>query len=339
MPKFTPTDYWKSVVLYGLNTATYKIALAHVLLDCASDGIATLTWDELSDSFLAKYLERIDPDDPMPQQGIAGRQTVLERIVGEYRTTSHDLEYAINEVGKNGFNDVIRRFHNLGRTGIPELEGMFYEFDFGKSLTIKDNLFGVCEERTQELSAELDARWSLLEGAFSISNSNYVLANDLRQIYLSDGEKRRDLTGNIAFLQGYQGNTCFYCREPIPANDIHVDHVLPWSVLRHDDVWNLVLAHSFCNMQKSDRIVGEHFLHKLIARNENIMGSNHPWKAKISAALGKTAKQRQLSTTEHYNNVCSIHNWNYWRGDANYSPDNDPFYSRLITVINNRGQA
>ena len=90
---------------------------------------------------------------------------------------------------------------------------------------------------------------------------------------------------------------------------------------------------------ESDRIVGEHFLHKLITRNENIMGSNHPWKAKISAALGKTAKQRQLSTTEHYNNVCSIHNWNYWRGDANYSPDNDPFYSRLITVINNRGQA
>ena len=337
--EFTSTDYWKSLVLYGLNTATYKIALANVLLDFANDGIATIAWEQLSESFFNKYLERLDSDAPLPQQGIVGRQTVMERIVNSYRVKTNDYELAISEVGAKGFNDVIRRFHNLGRAKIPELGNMFYEFDFGKSLTIKDSLFKVNEHQAGELLSELDARWSLLEGAFSISNSNYALANDLRQIYLSDGYSRRDLTGNISFLQGYQGNTCFYCRENIPEHDIHVDHVLPRAVIQHDEVWNLALAHSFCNLQKSDRIVGEHFIRKLVARNENIMGSNHPWKARISAALGATPTKRRQTTMEHYSNVCNILNWNYWGGHDNYSPNNDPFYSRLITVINNRGQA
>ena len=115
-----------------------------------------------------------------------------------------------------------------------------------------------------------------------------------------------------------------------------MDHVLPRAVIQHDEVWNLALAHSFCNLQKSDRIVGEHFIRKLVARNENIMGSNHPWKARISAALGATPTKRRQTTMEHYSNVCNILNWNYWGGNDNYSPNNDLFYSRLITVIKSR---
>jgi hypothetical protein len=29
---FTNNDYWRAVILYGLNTATYKIALAQCLI-------------------------------------------------------------------------------------------------------------------------------------------------------------------------------------------------------------------------------------------------------------------------------------------------------------------
>jgi FtsZ-binding cell division protein ZapB len=43
-------------------------------------------------------------------------------------------------------------------------------------------------------------------------------------------------------------------------------------------------------MSKSDKVVGNHFMEKLIQRNENIMGSNHPWKHKISSDLGRTKK-------------------------------------------------
>lgn len=86
---------------------------------------------------------------------------------------------------------------------------------------------------------------------------------------------------------------------------------------------------------QSFRLVGKHFIEKLIARNENIMGSNHPWKAKIAAALGSTPKQRAASLLKHYQNVSTVIGTNYWGGSASYNPATDPFYKKLITALNN----
>ena len=295
-----------------------------------------MAWEDLSQEFFDQYVARLSDPEPMPQQGNPGRLTVMERIVQRYNAGALDRGSAIQEVGERGFEDVIRRFHNLGRSKLPELSNMFYEFEFGKHIVITDALFSIQESRLGEVREELDARWSLLEGAFSISNSNYELSNELRKIYIESGSSRRDLTAMVPFLQGYQGNTCFYCSEPIISSDVQVDHVLPRQVVQHDDVWNLVLTHSFCNEHKLDRIVGEHFVTKLIARNENIMGSNHPWKHKISQTLGKTPALRATGTRLHYQNVREVLNWNYWGGTETFSPDTDPFFRRLITLLNNK---
>ena len=50
-----------------------------------------------------------------------------------------------------------------------------------------------------------------------------------RDIYLLKGHERKNLTTNIPFLSGYQGNICFYCGEPMTT--VHVDHVLARQVL------------------------------------------------------------------------------------------------------------
>jgi hypothetical protein len=260
----------------------------------------------------------------------------MERIVKLHVAGKLTRDQAIQEVGANAFGDVIRRFDNLGND--ESFKGMFYRFDFGKELILTDGLHRIAETDTTELEEELDARWSLLEGAFSIQQENFVLSNDLRLTYLENGYKRKNLTSNIPFLQGYQGNTCFYCGEPIPADDIHVDHVLPRQVLQHDEIWNLVLSHSFCNGQKSDRLVGDHYMRKLIARNENIIGSNHPWKRKIIAALGRTPDARRSTLQTHYDTVRSILGPFYWGGLPSYNSEYDPFYKRMITVLNNGGE-
>ena len=76
-------------------------------------------------------------------------------------------------------------------------------------------------------------------------------------------------------------------------------------------------------------------MEKLILRNENIMGSTHPWKSKISLELGKTKKLRASNLLKHYENVKSVLGNNYWSGASSYNPQNDDFYKRLITVLNN----
>ncbi|WP_024870574.1 HNH endonuclease [Tolumonas lignilytica] len=330
--QFTNEDYLKGIILFGLNAATYKMGLAKVLLAAAKEQKNQLFWDELSSEFFLLYKDRIATNQ-MPQQGIAHRQTAMERIVQQHSSGKLSASDAIEQVGVKGFIDVIPRFQTIG-TNKEIVKEYFYEFDYGKKLTLKDSLLNFTKGQLAELEAEIDARWGLLEGAFAINQKQFQLANDIREIYLYSGYERKPLTNNIPFLSGYQGNVCFYCGEPL-EEDIHVDHVLPRQVLHHDEIWNLVLSHSDCNLLKSDRLVGKHFIEKLIARNENIMGSNHPWKAKIAAALGSTLKQRSTSLLKHYQNVSTVIGTNYWGGSASYNPATDPFYKKLITALNN----
>jgi hypothetical protein len=71
---------------------------------------------------------------------------------------------AISIIANEGFNDVVPRFHTIGRD-TRFAENHFYEADFGKSLRLKDSLMTLATTELDELLQEIDARWSLLEGA------------------------------------------------------------------------------------------------------------------------------------------------------------------------------
>jgi hypothetical protein len=333
MEQFDDIDYWKGIVLFGLNAATYKMALAKTLLEFSSKQQNKIGWAELSETYFNNYIERIGNRN-MPQQGNPHRLTVIERICSEYNLGKITKEQAVNKVADKAFVDVIPRFQTIGTNKLI-VKQHFYEFDFGKSLSLKDSLLSFEGKQQVELFSEVEARWSLLEGAFSINQSQFELANDVREIYLQEGYDRKPLTSNIPFLSGYQGNTCFYCGEAI-FDKVHVDHVLPRQVINHDEIWNLVLSHEECNLLKSDKLVGPHFMDKLIARNENIMGSNHPWKQKISNKLGNTPKKRSSSIQQHYDKVKTVLGSYYWGGVESYNPNTDPFFRRLITALNNK---
>ncbi|KAA9327228.1 HNH endonuclease [Hymenobacter busanensis] len=333
--KFSEAEYWNGIILYGLNAATYKIALGKTLLDLTQRNQQVVTWDALSQAYLDNYLSRLAAAQAMPQQSNPARLTIMERIVREYQLGKLTYAQAVEEVGLRAFHDVIPRFQTIG-TDREIVQGKFYNADFGRSLNLTEALFRVADGEVANLQSQLDSRWGLLEGAFQISHDHSQLANDLRGIYLLNGYHRTNLTANIPFLEGYQANTCFYCGEPMAAGGVHVDHVLPRQVLHHDEIWNLVLAHQDCNLSKSDRLVGEHFIQKLIARNENIMGSNHPWKGKIERELGSSPAQRAKSLRKHYDNAKEILGAYYWGGAAGYNPEADSFYRKLITRLNNK---
>jgi len=330
---FTNEDFFKGIVLFGLNNATYKMGLAQTLLKASRNQQNVIHWGELAENYFDAYFSRLAID-PMPQQGNPNRLTKMERIIKEYQLGVVDRDEAIKKVADTAFEDVVPRFQTIG-SDKNIVANYFYEIDAGNKLTLKDTLMNFENDQLCILENEIEARWGLLEGAFSINQTDFKLANDIREIYLKDGYNRKTLTNNIPFLAGYQGNTCFYCGEKM-GNDIHVDHVLPRQVVNHDEIWNLVLAHSSCNLLKSDRLVGEHFIIKLIARNENITGSNHPWKAKIYNSLGTTPKRRSSSLKRHYDNVKTVLGNYYWGGADSYNPKSDTFYRRLITVINNK---
>ena len=325
-------ECWKAITLFGLNTATYKPALSLRLLEAAKNGRTILDWAELSESFLDLYITRL-ANSEMPQQSTLGRQTKIERLIKRLDLGDISKAQAIDIVARNGFVDVVPRFHTIGND--PNLlANRFYEAEFGKEIILKDSLCQLGEAHFNELASDAEARWSMLEGAFEINHTNFdlSLANDIREFYLKSAYARKSLSHLVSFLPSYQANVCFYCGAPM--TEVHVDHLLPRQVLQHDQVWNLVLAHKQCNLLKGDAVVSSHIVEKLVQRNENIMGGNHPCRAQIQADIGSTPRKRAAEINKHYENVKAVLGQRFWGGSERYNPATDPFYTMLITKLN-----
>lgn len=102
-------------------------------------------------------------------------------------------------------------------------------------------------------------------------------------------------------IQGYQNGTCFYCGEQFGAAVPHVDHFIPYSFVGHHEIWNLVLAHTACNLSKSDNIAPHEYVDALYMRNEYYIASNHPIKAHLIGATGSNPKARRDFLESAYN--------------------------------------
>ena len=53
----------------------------------------------------------------------------------------------------------------------------------------------------------------------------------------------------------------------IEEDELSIDHVIPWSYLYSDDIWNLVYVHKVCNSSKSNRIPSKSDIKELKERN------------------------------------------------------------------------
>lgn len=59
---------------------------------------------------------------------------------------------------------------------------------------------------------------------------------------------------------------CFYCHKSLHKN-MHVDHVIPWSFIKNDYLWNFVLACPECNSSKNNNLPDAIYINELIDRN------------------------------------------------------------------------
>jgi 5-methylcytosine-specific restriction endonuclease McrA len=280
--------------------------------------------NQLSQEFYRQFQERLQ--NGMPQLSNPARQTKMEFIVNLHRVGKVTEDEAIDYVQKNAFHDVIPRFHTVNDEAIPVT---FYEYS-DKGLILDDNLFNIFSDaQEQSLISEVDSRWSLLEAAFQLKKGDAELINDIRLFYLAKGYDRTSIANMTPVLNGYQKGICFYCGEQMDGHDVHVDHVIPRQVIYHDEVWNLVLAHAFCNEQKSDSLPSRKYINKLIERNEHFIASNHPIKQQIIRATGVNATARKRFIEKVYDDVKKVIPYT-WEGIRGYNPETDEFYKSFI---------
>lgn len=324
---FSIADFWRAIILYGLNTATYKMALGKCLADLVKEGRSEIAIEELAERFVRLYTERLESG--KPQLVTPGRQSVMEQVVELNNLGRISRDAAIQRVRAQPFSEVIPRFHTVHNQVIPV---KFYEAD-QERLIITDETFHLfADDAGCDLLDELFSRWSLLEAAFEMRREDSVLANDIRRFYLERGYQRSNITRLAPALNGYQNGTCFYCGEAMGDAEIHVDHVIPRQLVKHDEVWNLVLAHGFCNEQKSDALPGPYYIDKLIERNESLILSNHPLKKQLIATLGRTPSIRKQYVLSVYEDARTVLRYT-WEGIRGYNPATDPFYKAFVRSI------
>lgn len=322
----TLEDYWRSIILFGRNSASYKFALAKSLLELAPSGKSFVTWEELARPFSRYITEHLQQCD---KQGSSSSSQFLQTC-RDFNAGMVSHQKLIDMTVREGFSEVIDRFHTVGSSEIPE------RFFIGQrrgnqGVEISDNLFQLLEQyQSQNLPHEVEARWRLVETAWQLDLSAHLVEVECRKLNgLIVPEtltmRRKSVTSCRSGLNGYQKGKCFYCFSEISIEEgspdlADVDHFLPHTLTRiHaipniNGVWNLVLACQSCNRGergKFDRVPTLYLLERLNQRNEFLITSHHPLKETLIAQTGRNESQRRSFLQTHYNEAIKrlIHTW------------------------------
>jgi len=106
-------------------------------------------------------------------------------------------------------------------------------------------------------------------------NSDDVLVKVIDKLELST-PRRADLSIYREILrQEFEVCNCFYCGKKL-TRGVHVDHLIPWSFVKDDKIWNFVLSCSSCNSKKKDRVPTKELIYIAEERNNTIKQCNNP---------------------------------------------------------------
>jgi len=319
-----PEDYWRGIILFGRNVATYKFALGRALLDLRPEAGQLVTLEQLA----APYSEHLCTHIRLAEKQGTSRESRFLAACRRANAGELSRQQLIEQTTRLGFNNVIDAFHIVGRDEVP-LRFFNDERTRGGGIRITQGFSDlVNRDQSPNLSLETDARWRLVETAWELGVSPALLAisrdPDTEALFVIDAAKRRkSITGARAALSGYQKGHCFYCFEglslagPEPPD---VDHFFPHTLksvgvgTRIDGVWNLVLACRRCNRGvagKFDLVPSLRLLERLNTRNEFLIASHHPLRDTLIAQTGKKEDQRRAFLNAFHTSASAalIHEW------------------------------
>jgi 5-methylcytosine-specific restriction endonuclease McrA len=306
----TPTldEYWRSIVLFGANVASYKFALAKSLLEIAPKGKTFITLEELSQPFTRHLCEHLKLQD---KQTTSTSSKFLDACRQSNAGTIGEEEL-IAIATKRAFENVIDAFHTVNQTELPQRFFTDERKSKQRGIAITDELFKLFEsEGFGNLEPEVEARWRLVETAWGVGISRNLLqiqVDDDKQILFVpiDKVRRIEITSSRGALNGYQKGKCFYCFDKISvapeAEDLaDVDHFFPHKLrilnLNRftDNVWNLVLACQKCNRGtggKFAQLPSPKLRDRLYIRNEYLIDSHHPLRQMLIQQTGESPVER-----------------------------------------------
>lgn len=100
-------------------------------------------------------------------------------------------------------------------------------------------------------------------------NSDEVLIKVIDKLELSTPKRNNLAIYRDILRKEFQECNCFYCGKQL-KQAIHVDHLIPWSFVKDDKIWNFVLACPSCNKKKNNRVPEWKYVTWLEKQNKKI---------------------------------------------------------------------
>lgn len=289
---------WLKVIEQMSNDNTYKLAWGRAIIECLmfdkykiEDYKVIIEFDDISEYMLRYYWNQIFFFDlkqsPNPKKEPVICQKTKELIHEYTRITLSTIPVwsdeglqiimnnnpsayseAIQKISKTLHENVSWRFKNIHDEVID-----LYEYDKEN----KDPRVIINADDAQSLreygvivSKLLNYKWAQLLEKFNYTPKIVNKVNGCSEAKL----RRNNLTKyKNALLKQFEAGKAidFYTDEELDINDISIDHVIPWSFMYSDDIWNLVVTSKSNNSSKSNRIPKEEVIEKLKKRNSKLV--------------------------------------------------------------------
>lgn len=319
------SDYWRGIILFGRNVASYKFALAKSLLEIRPQSGQLLKMEDLAPYFASHITEHLKHTD---KQSTSQNSTYLGAC-RDFNAEKINQDELTEQTLRYGFNNVIDAFHVVGQ---GEIEKRFYndERKTNNGIRITDEFEALLQnQQAIDLHDEAEARWRLVETAWELGVSKSLLSIGYDPEHetlfsLDNKQRRKSVTSSRDALNGYQKGQCFYCYDNIHLQAgptlPEVDHFFPHKLKTYiegvnlDGIWNLVLACQECNRGvggKFERIPTLELLKRLHQRNEYLISSHNPLRETLIKQTGKSKSQRTKFLNDMHNKAyaCLLHTW------------------------------
>lgn len=313
-------------------TSTYKFALLKSILDNLLNNMPgengqLIFYSDLFAKFAESFWNLVVKYHLHQQKPTAeGKTSKIEQIFGEaikINPVLENLEFAsIEENTRTQLTQKVQaecKKYVLGAL-YGDFGGKLYGFDQnGNFITLSQGTYEFLLKYKVELEKLNYYAWAKF---LEKTNEENVLFHLLSKLELSLPERTPlEIYRNILFSEFEECN-CFYCGKKL-SGKIHVDHFIPWSLVKEDKLWNFVLSCPECNIKKSNILPPQNTIARILERNRIILNeSNCRNGSKISFAansekIKKNENKDEIDSTfikaqfKNYDENLIPHLWQY----------------------------
>ncbi len=282
---------WLRIIEEMKNDNTYKVAWGRAILECVYinqyeivDGnLVILKQSDIVNKMIKYYWNQtyffklIQGKNPVILQIVRQMISEYKEKVSIYPTTWDKAEtYFFNN--KSQYNRYVSNIISNARVNVcPRFRNVsgevlsIYDID-NQNKTLFFNKYNIetLKEYSFVLSKLLNFKWAqLLERFNTVPKINKKISDSGNtKIRRNSLKKYKEI-----LLKYYHGDVIrdFYTDEIVDVEDIHIDHVIPWSFIYSDDIWNLVITKPTTNLSKGNNPPSEKHIEKLKSRNVKLL--------------------------------------------------------------------